>query len=147
MSKKQELWLAFAGDELTCTVSVVNGAGIGGNIELGLAGTITPARGYIYDLIMDVVENAEYNTVTLDARNLVFFTGHTVNDCAVEHLLKLVYHFTGNGKKLHILLEDGCVKDVLKQDLAGKTFGAVTLADGQPMAATITRTTGRGAHL
>ena len=147
MSQKQELWLAFAGDELTCVVSVVNRTGLGGNIDLELAGTITSARAYIYDLIMDVVENADYDTVTLNVRKLVFFTGHIVNDCAIEELLKLVYYFTGNGKKLNILLEDGCVKDVLQQDLAGKSFDAVTLTDSQRMAAIMVRPSGVGAPL
>ena len=131
MSKKQVLWLAFAGDELTCAVTVLTGAAIGDQVELKLEGIINPARSYIYNLIMDVLENANYDTVKIDVRNLVFVTGHTVNDCAIEQLLKLVCHFSGNGKMLDLMLEDGCVKDVLTQDLAGKTRNVVTLADGR----------------
>ncbi len=134
MSKKKELWLAFAGDELTCTVTVNEGKGTNGFVEISLAGGLTPERLYIYDLIMDVVENSVYDTAFLNVKNLVFFSGHTINDCAIEQLLKFVYYFTKSHKKLNVQLEDGCVKDVLKSDLAGNKFGLVNISDATPAA-------------
>lgn len=130
MSKKKELWLALAEDEFTCTVTVNDGPS-GNFIEIILTGTLTRARLYVQDVIMSVVENSNYDAAILDARGLVFFTGHTVNDGAIEVLLKLVSYFCGNNKKIHLLLEDGCVKDVLKKDLPAKKFRSVDITDTQ----------------
>ena len=128
MMKKKELWLAFAGDELTCTVTV-NMAANGNYIDIELGGTITPDRLYIYDIIMDVVENSSYDSVRLNVKNLVFFTGCTVNDCAIEQLLKLVFYFSQSGKHLNIQIEDECIKNALKKDLSAKKFSAVSISD------------------
>ncbi len=147
MLKKKELWLAFAGDELTCTVTVNDSPGYSSHVEIVLAGTLAPERLYIYDLIMDVVENSAYDTVYLNVKGLVFFVGHTINDCAIEQLLKFVYYFSRNNKKLHVQLEDGCVKDVLKSDLAGKKFGSVSISDSPPAGLTKGRGVERTSHL
>ncbi|MEI8393173.1 MAG: hypothetical protein WCF85_00455 [Rhodospirillaceae bacterium] len=146
MLKKKELWLAFSGDELTCTCVVNDGPG-GRYIEIELAGMLTPARLYVYDLIMDVIENSIYETVFLNARNLVFFSGQTVNDCAIEQLLKFVCYFSQNEKNLHVMLEDGCVKDVLKKDLPGKKYKSVTIADNPTTALAKDRLVGSGSRL
>ena len=128
MLKKKELWLAFAGDELTCTVTV-NSVSSNSYIEIALGGTLTQARLYVYDIIMDVVENSSYDCVYLDVRNLSFFNGCIVNDCAIEQLLKLVYFFSQSGKKLNIQIEEECIKNALKKDLSGRKFSAVNISD------------------
>ena len=108
--KKMQLWLAYAGDELTCTVSIT-AAGRGGHVMIELAGTLTPERLGVYDLIIAAVKNTPYETVQLDVCKLAFFSGHTVNDCAIEQLHKLVGFFAASGKALKVLTEDGCVKE------------------------------------
>ncbi len=128
MLKKKELWLAFAGDELTCTVTV-NEISNRNYLEIKLSGLITQDRVYIYDIIMDVAENSTYDSVKLDVIDLNFFTGCTVNDCAIEQLLKLVFFFSQNGKKLNVLIEEECVKNALKLDLSGRRFSAVNIFD------------------
>jgi hypothetical protein len=128
MTKKRELWLAFAGDELTCTVSVQEDCSAF-CIGIELAGTFTPGRQYVFDLIMDVVENTEYDCVEINARSLSFFSGNTVNDCAIETLLKLVCYFSRMHKTIHLKLEDGCVKDALLADLPAKKYRTVTFDD------------------
>ena len=133
MSKKKELWLAFAGDDMTCSVAVNEGSN-GLYVEVTLAGIMNPKRVYVQDLIMDVVENSSYDEVFLNACNLSFFSGHTVNDCAIEQLLRLVCYFCQANKKLHILLDDGYLRDVLKADLLGKKYHGVNVADSHSIA-------------
>ena len=128
MVKKKELWVAFTGEELTCTVAVSETLN-GNYVDINLGGTLTPARIYVYDLIMDVVENSVYDSVRLNLENLIFFTGCTINDCAIEQLLKLVFYFTHCGKKLHLQIEEECVKSALRKDLSGKKFSAVSISD------------------
>ena len=128
MLKKKELWLAFAGDELTCMVTV-NEISNRNYLEVKLSGIITQERLYIYDIIMDVAENSTYDSVRLDVIGLNFFTGCTVNDCAIEQLLKLVFYFSQNGKKLNVLIDEECVKNALKLDLSDRRFSAVNISD------------------
>ncbi|MEI7609585.1 MAG: hypothetical protein WCJ64_19570 [Rhodospirillaceae bacterium] len=128
MLKKKELWLAFAGDDLTCSVAVSETSNRN-YLEIKLSGLITEERIYIYDIIMDVAENSTYDSVRLDVIGLNFFTGCIVNDCAIEQLLKLVFYFSQSGKKLNILIEEECVKNALKLDLSGRRFSAVNISD------------------
>ncbi len=129
MSNKNELWLAFAGDELTVTVKV-NDSPYEGLVEINVAGTITPERHFVYDLIMDVVENMPYSGVILNVQSMIFFSGHTVNDCAIGQILKLVTYFCKQNKKIHVQFEDGCVKDVFKGVLYSGKFGTVSISEG-----------------
>jgi len=119
MTKKRELWLAFAEDELTCMVSVNDAPG-GSYLEVELSGMLTPARAYVWNLVMDVVDNATFDSIFLNVKKLTFFTGHTVNDCAIDLLLRFVSTFSRLDKQLHLLLEDGCIKEVLTQALPEK---------------------------
>ena len=133
MLKKKELWLAFSGDEMTCKVTVNNGSR-GCYLEIDLAGTITSASSYVYDLLVVVAENATYDTVFLNAKNLVFLTGRIVNDCAIEQLLKIVCYFSNGDKMLHLALEDGCVNDVMKANMPKRKYHSVNISDGRAAA-------------
>ena len=133
MLNMNELWLAFAGDKLTCKVTVNRGLH-GCYVEIDLSGMITPACQYIYDLLVVVMNNAEYDTVFINAKNLILLAGHTVNDCAVEQLLKIVCYFSDNDKDLHLSLEDGCVNDVIKQSMPRKKYCNVRISDNRAAA-------------
>jgi hypothetical protein len=95
---------------------------------------------------MDVIEHSTYDAVCLNVRGLDFFSGHTVNDCAIEQLLRFVCYFSQGEKRIQVLLDDGCVKDALKKDLEGRRLGAVNISDAQPLPAMRSQTVGRMAH-
>ncbi len=127
MAQKSEMWLSFAGGELTCTVKESESIRPH-SLDVVMTGTITPSRDYSYDLIMSVIEHTTSDIVHLDARELEFFSEHTVNDCAIDSLLKFVGYFSKKKRRLIVTLEDGCVKDVLGQGLHGQNMPSVSLS-------------------
>ncbi|MEI6986224.1 MAG: hypothetical protein WCK65_08850 [Rhodospirillaceae bacterium] len=134
MTKKAELWVAFAEGELTCSVTVNDAPG-GAFLEIDMSGMFSPRYGYVHDMIMDVIGHSVYDTVFLDVTKLMFFSGDVVNDCAVEQLLTFVTYFCDNKKELHLLLEEGCIKDVLKKDLVGRRKHSLAIGDSKSVAA------------
>lgn len=135
MSKKNELWVAFAEDDMTCKV-MVSDSPTGHLVDVVLTGTIVKSQLFIIDLIESLATRSECNTAVIDARGLVFFSGRSVNEEAVEAVLKLVYYFTQRKMIVHFLLEDGCVKDTLKFDLSAIKFPTMDITDNQPPPAT-----------
>ncbi len=127
MGNKMEFWLAFAENDLTCEMSLSDGAS-GPRLEVILSGTLTPDRLYVGDLITGIIENTPSAEVILNIRALAVVCECSTNDDAINLLLQFLTTCSTINRKLHIIVDDGCVKEGLARFLDDMRYRTVDIA-------------------
>ena len=114
--KQSELWIAYAGDRLTCTISLHN-LEHNSIIKVILGGAIEPDSTFIKNIILATMEGVRYNFSLIDVRNLDFISGISINEHAIECLVALTGFAMNHKVKSVFIVDNAYVRDVLTETL------------------------------
>ena len=106
MEKKNELWIAIGSDTLTGVVTHYKHINI-----IQIAGIISEDDGYFTNVILAAIHQ-DCLFVELDVCEMAFFND-TVNEYAIDCLMKLIAYIVNNRKQLTITISDKYVNDIL----------------------------------
>ena len=114
--KKNELWIAVAGSQLTSSVSshtLVQSA----MVKVSIGGILDEESAFITNVLLAAMEGGLYNICLIDVQNLIFVDGIAINEHAVECLVRLTGCAMNHDMKVFLVIDNGFVREVLTNTL------------------------------
>ncbi len=110
--KINELWIAFAGSRLTSSVTL-HGLDDGTMVKVSITGIIDEESAYITNVILAAVESGPHRYCLIDVQGLIFVDGISINETAIECLIRLTGFAMNHDMKTVLVVDNGYVREVL----------------------------------
>ncbi len=112
MTTQSEMWIAYARDQLTSTVSLCT-PGNTSLIKVTMSGIMDAQSAFITNTIAAMIEGRACNCAVIDVANLVFREGMQINESAIECLIRLTEIVMKQGIDASLIIEDAYVREIL----------------------------------
>ncbi len=110
--KMSELWIAFAGTQLTSAVSN-HETKDGRLIKVIISGIFDEESAFVGNVILAAVDSGRYHSLVVDVHSLVFFEGVAVNEYAIDCLTRLIGFVMNREIKAILVVDNNYVREVL----------------------------------
>ena len=110
--KMNELWIAFAGSRLTSSVSLHH-LDDSAMIIVSIGGVIDGDSTFITNVILAAMDSGPYDYCLIDVQSLIFVDGISINEHAIECLIRLTGFAMNRGIKAFLVVDNGYVREVL----------------------------------
>ncbi len=114
--KTSELWIAYAGNYLTCTVEIHQTDG-GTMVKISINGVIDETTAFITNVIQAAMDSGKHTYCLIDVQNLIFVEGLSINEYAIECLIRLTSVTMNLNMRAVLVVDDGYVREVLTDTL------------------------------
>lgn len=132
--KLNELWIAFAGNQLTSTVST-HAFGDGSMAKIVIKGVFDESSSVITNIILSAIEGGNHKYCLIDVQELLFVSGISINEYAIECLVRLTSYVMSHGINGVLVVDDGYVREVLTGTLRRRRgFSRMTIESGEEFA-------------
>ena len=110
--KMNELWIAFAGSRLNSSVSLHH-LDDSVMIKISIGGIIDTESAFVTNVILAAMDSGPYDYCLIDVQNLTFVDGISINEHAIECLIRLTGFAMNRGIKAFLVVDNGYVREVL----------------------------------
>ncbi|MEI8393172.1 MAG: hypothetical protein WCF85_00450 [Rhodospirillaceae bacterium] len=114
--KINELWVAYAGSQLTCTVTLHH-FDENTMVKVIIGGVIDEPSAFITNVILAAMDSGPHEFCLIDVQNLVFVTGISINEQAIECLIRLTGFAMNRNMRAVLVVDDAYVREVLADTL------------------------------
>ncbi len=110
--KVNELWVAFADSKLTSSVSLHH-LDDSSMIKVDIGGIIDENSAFVTNVILAAMDSGHHDYCLLDVKNLIFVDGISVNEFAIECLVKLTGFAMNRDMKAFLVVDNSYVREVM----------------------------------
>ena len=131
MEKNSELWVAFAGDSLTTTISV-HKIEDGTLIKVIINGLVKADSAFIGNIVLASMNGQAHKYSIIDVTGMAFIDGISINEYAIELLIMLTSFAMKHDMKSVLVIDDSFVRDVLTDTLRQhRGFSRIMICNSQ----------------
>lgn len=129
--KLNELWISFASNQLTSTVSL-HALDQGTMVKISINGIIDGASSFITGVILAAMESGNHAYCLIDVRELLFVEGISINEHAIECLVRLAGYIMNHDTRGILVIDDSSVREVLISTLhRHRGLSRITIQSGR----------------
>lgn len=130
MSIQNEIWIAYAGNQLTCRVSVDHSSS-DSVFQVVIAGEMDSKTAFITDMIIAMMRSFPCKRMAIDVKFLLFRDGQSINDSAIECVLSLVSATALIKISTELIMDDLFLLDILESKLHKRPgYSTLTICSG-----------------
>lgn len=127
MSVRDELWIAYAGDKLTCAVSI-DKIGPDSLLCIKINGWMDEKSVFVTGVILAMMANFRCSCSEINLKNMSFREGRKINDYAIDCALNLISAIMCEKIRSTLIIDDDFMRDILETTLCNQPgFKKVTI--------------------
>ena len=129
--KTHELWVAFAGNRLTATVSL-HRLDSGSLVKVSISGFMDAESAFVTNVILAATDSGQHSYGLIDVQNLIFVEGTAISEHAIECLIRLAGYVLDRNMPAAIVVDDAYVREILNSTLRRyRGFSNILIQSGQ----------------
>lgn len=129
--KTGEFWMAFAGNQLTSSVSILKRDNVL-MIKVKIGGLIEEESLFVTKPILAIIESKDYNLALIDIRDMVIIDGVNINEDAIECLISIINLILTRNLQTFLVVDDKYIRDVIRSTLSHhRRFSRISICSSQ----------------
>ncbi|MEI8395335.1 MAG: hypothetical protein WCF85_11405 [Rhodospirillaceae bacterium] len=133
MAANSELWIAYAGEQLTGKISFEK-TGSSSLVKVLMNGRMDEKSSFITNMIVMAMENSPCEQAIYDLSGMIFVEGSWINDAAIDCVLSLIGYSSDHGMTAALIIHDEFVREIFTDTLRSNRCPAkLTICSDQDM--------------
>ena len=126
MDGKTEFRIAAAGGELAGVLSMADD-GRCRTLNIVLSGHATASNGYVAYTIVSAIDSIEFESAEIDAKDMRFFEGRSVNNDSIEAVVVIVLSIVDKNRAVGLTVTGAATYDLLRKVFSIEEFASPLL--------------------